>query len=208
MGWGRGLPSTGRRGGAYLALADGRGGGGAYLALQMGRGWGLPRTGRWGGVGAGPGAGPGPISQGQMGGVGAGPTSHWQMRGWGRGLPQHWQAGRGGAYLALAEGGAVVDLVAAGALAQGLAATVHTGLLQEDRVSVVGTPPRETEGGRVTGTRLTRISCPRLTDSEQEAGGWITYRPTSLQTAGISFPPSMQKANWKGQHSQAFRASP
>ena len=107
--------------------------------------------------------------------------------------------GRGGAYLALAEGGAVVDLVAAGALAQGLAATVHTGLLQEDRVSVVGTPPRDTEEGQVTGTRLTRISCPRPTDSEQEAEGWITYRPTSLQTAGISFPPSMQKANWEGQ---------
>ena len=83
------------------------------------------------------------------------------------------EAGRGGggAYLALAEGGAVVDLVAAGALAQGLAATVHAGLLQEDRLSVVGTLPRDTEGGLVTGTRPTRISCPCLTDSEQEAGG-------------------------------------
>ena len=38
---------------------------------------------------------------------------------------------RARAYLPLAEGGAVVDLVAAGALAQGLPAAVDTGLLQE-----------------------------------------------------------------------------
>lgn len=62
----------------------------------------------------------------------------------------------------------------------------------------MGTLPGDTEGGLVTGTRPTRISCPCLTDSEQEAGGWITYRPTLLQTAGISFPPSMQKANLGG----------
>ena len=116
--------------------------------------------------------------------------------------------GGGGAYLALAEGGAVVDLVAAGALAQGLAATVHTGLLQEDRVSVVGTLPRDTEEGLVTGTRPTRISCPCLTDSEQEAGGWITYRPTLLQTAGISLPPRMQKANLGGPEFSGIRTSP
>lgn len=43
-----------------------------------------------------------------------------------------WGGARGGAarYLALAEGGAVVDLVAAGALAHGLPAAVGTGLLQ------------------------------------------------------------------------------
>ena len=113
--------------------------------------------------------------------------------------------GRGGAYLALAEGGAVVDLVAAGALAQGLAATVHTGLLQEDRVSVVGTLPRDTEEELVTGTRPTRISRRCLTDSEQEAGGW---RPTLLQTAGISLPPSVQKAKLGGPEFSGVRASP
>lgn len=39
---------------------------------------------------------------------------------------------RAGTYLALAECGAVVDLVAASALTQGLPATIHTRLLQEE----------------------------------------------------------------------------
>lgn len=95
--------------------------------------------------------------------------------------------------------------MAAGALAQGLAATVHTGLLQEDRVSVVGTLPRDTEEELVTGTRPTRISRRCLTDSEQEAGGW---RPTLLQTAGISLPPSVQKAKLGGPEFSGVRASP
>lgn len=60
----------------------------------------------------------------------------------------------GGAYLALAEGGAVVDLVAAGALAQGLPAAVDTELLQEDT-------------GVSRGDRLTRVPAPRCPDA-----GW------------------------------------
>lgn len=53
-------------------------------------------------------------------------------------------------HLALAEGGAVVHFVAAGALAQGLPATVDTGLLQEGH-----------KGRSVSWGRLPSDMCPR-----------------------------------------------
>ena len=84
----------------------------------------------------------------------------------------------GGAYLALAEGRAVVDLVAAGALAQGLPAAVDTELLQEDT-------------GVSRGDRLTRVPAPRCPDAgwapaEWEAGLRITpMRPPCSKHQGF-----------------------
>lgn len=70
-------------------------------------------------------------------------------------------------YLALAEGGAVVDFVAAGALAQGLPATVDAGLLQEGHErSVRGRPEPspETWGTRGASAHRMRPSLPEDSD--------------------------------------------
>lgn len=86
----------------------------------------------------------------------------------------------GVAYLALAEGGAVVDLVAAGALAQGLPAAVDTGLLQGQGQSVPGGRRSNQRGQRREGRGRPHAH----TRARHLQGSWSRYRCVRRTKAG------------------------
>lgn len=130
------------------------------------------------------------------------PRPVWLPRGFAGAQGQCGGGTVGGAYLALAEGGAVVDLVAAGALAQGLPAAVDTELLQEDT-------------GVSRGDRLTRVPAPRCPDA-----GWAllsgkqgsgSHRCTNLAPNTRGFHCHQVRARnqtEEGQDSQLSGSSP
>lgn len=114
-------------------------------------------------------------------------------------------------HLALAEGGAVVHFVAAGALAQGLAAAVDTALLQEEHRPVSVPPIRPHPRGAQTHVPVTPTASsfsppkrvyaprPRQTRTRQQAASsgvrGTSSAPSKRRTPARDRPPSLPTAD-------------